>query len=185
MIFIYFIKTKIESLKNKLRVLAFYYFFGNLRLVIGKNLRIRGGKGVHRFGDNLKLYDNVIIECHSTKAKIETGKNCILSYGVILSCSNKILLGNDVWIGEYCSLRDSTHLFSSELSLSANKDYSLPIVIGNNVWIGRGSIVLPGTVIGDNVIIGANSLVKGYCEKDSLYAGSPAKFKKKLNETNI
>lgn len=185
MILFYFIKAKIESFKNKIRVLKFYYFFGKLHVVIGKNLRIRGGKGVHRFGDNLKIYDNVIIECHSKNAKIETGTNCILSYGVILSCSDKILLGNDVWIGEYCSLRDSTHLFSLELSLSTAKDYSLPIVIGNNVWIGRGSIILPGTVIGDNVIIGANSVVKGCCEKNSLYVGSPAKFKKKLNETKI
>lgn len=185
MTLIYFLKQQVESLQIKFRAILFWYFFKNINIVIGRNLRIRGGNGINSFGSKLVIYDNVVFEVYSKSAIIKIGTNCICSYGVIFSCSNKIEVGNNVWIGEYVSVRDSTHQFSISLPLGSGNDYISSIKIGNNVWIGRGSIILPGTVIGDNVIIGANSIVKGYCEKDSLYVGSPAKFKKKLNEINI
>ncbi|WP_085681144.1 acyltransferase [Limosilactobacillus reuteri] len=47
--------------------------------------------------------------------------------------------------------------------------------IGNNVFIGWGATILAGSTIGDNVIIGANSLVSGKIESNSVYAGIPAK----------
>lgn len=50
-----------------------------------------------------------------------------------------------------------------------------PVDIGSNVFIGWGVTVLCGAVIEDNVIIGANSVVAGRCESDSVYAGVPAK----------
>ena len=185
MFVISFFKKKIEVLHIKLRALLFWYFFKNSKIIIGRNLRIRGGEGSHSFGDRLVIYDNVVFEVYNKIAKISVRNNCIVSYGVIFSCSKRIEIGDNVWIGEYVSIRDSTHEFSKNLPLGTGTDFIDSIKIGDNVWIGRGSIILPGTVIGDNVIIGANSVVKGCCEKDSLYVGSPAKFKKKLNETKI
>lgn len=49
------------------------------------------------------------------------------------------------------------------------------ITIGNNVFIGINTTLLPGTTIGDNVIVGACSLVKGTLESNMVYAGIPAK----------
>ena len=48
-------------------------------------------------------------------------------------------------------------------------------IIGSNVFIGLNSIVLSGAHIGDNVIIGAGSVVSGEVSSDSVYAGNPAK----------
>lgn len=50
-----------------------------------------------------------------------------------------------------------------------------PVVIGNNVFLGWGCTVLAGSTIGDNVIIGANAVVSGRVESNSVYAGNPAK----------
>lgn len=55
-------------------------------------------------------------------------------------------------------------------------------VIGNNVFIGWGGTVLGGSIVGDNVIIGANSVVSGIVESDSVYAGNPAKKIMSLDE---
>ena len=49
------------------------------------------------------------------------------------------------------------------------------VKIGNNVFIGQNTTILKGTIIEDNVIIGANSLVNKKCESNSVYAGVPAK----------
>jgi len=54
-------------------------------------------------------------------------------------------------------------------------DYMDKIIIGDNVFIGLGAILLPGTRIGNNVIVGAGSVVKGELLSNSVYAGVPAK----------
>lgn len=47
------------------------------------------------------------------------------------------------------------------------------VVIGDNVFIGHGSVILCGTTIENNVIIGANSVVTGHIEANGVYAGNP------------
>ncbi|MDD3771856.1 MAG: acyltransferase [Weeksellaceae bacterium] len=66
-----------------------------------------------------------------------------------------------------------------------------PITIGNNVFIGMNSMLLPGTIIEDNVIIGAGSIVRGRIPANSIYSGNPAGFicdirehAKKMKEKN-
>lgn len=56
------------------------------------------------------------------------------------------------------------------------------VKIGKNVTIGANTIVSPGAVVEDNVIIGANSFVPQNMrlEKDSFYAGCPARLIRKL-----
>lgn len=48
------------------------------------------------------------------------------------------------------------------------------IKIGENVFIGMNSIILPGTFIGNHVIIGAGSVVRGEISDYSIVTGSPA-----------
>lgn len=50
------------------------------------------------------------------------------------------------------------------------------IIIGNNVWIGINVTILSGTKIGDNVIIGAGSIVRGELKPNSVYAGVPVRY---------
>lgn len=49
------------------------------------------------------------------------------------------------------------------------------IKLGNNIFIGYGAIILPGTIIEDNVVIGAGSVVKGLITANSVWAGAPIK----------
>lgn len=49
------------------------------------------------------------------------------------------------------------------------------IVIGNNCFIGYQACILKGTTIGDNVIIGARSVVKGNIPSNEIWAGVPAR----------
>jgi len=55
-------------------------------------------------------------------------------------------------------------------------DIFMPINIGNNVFLGYGCILLPGVRIGDNVVVGAGSVVKGILKDNSVYAGVPARY---------
>jgi len=49
------------------------------------------------------------------------------------------------------------------------------IKIGNNVFVGTNCIILYGTTIGDNCIVGAGSVVRGQYPENSVIVGNPAK----------
>ena len=57
-------------------------------------------------------------------------------------------------------------------------NYAQDVIIGNHVWIGAHSKILKGVTIGDNSIIGTNSLVTKNILKNSIAAGIPAKVLK-------
>ena len=85
-------------------------------------------------------------------------------------------------IGEYCKFASGVKILTHDYSRSVLRRYSGDIIgesgktiIGNNVFVGMDSIILMGTHIGDNVVIGAGSVVKGVIESNSVYAGNPAK----------
>lgn len=49
------------------------------------------------------------------------------------------------------------------------------VQIGNNCFIGYQALILKGSIIGDNVIIGARSVVKGIVPSNTVWAGVPAR----------
>jgi acetyltransferase-like isoleucine patch superfamily enzyme len=55
------------------------------------------------------------------------------------------------------------------------------IKIGNNVFFGNSCIILPNTIIGDNCIVGAGSVVRGKFPENSVIIGNPAKVVLKTN----
>lgn len=49
-------------------------------------------------------------------------------------------------------------------------------IIGNDVWFGYGATVLPGAKIGNGVIVGAGSVVRGNVPDYATVIGNPAKI---------
>jgi len=54
-------------------------------------------------------------------------------------------------------------------------------VIGNDCFIGMNSIILKGTKIGNNLIVGAGSVVHKSFPDNVIIAGNPAKIVKHLS----
>ncbi len=54
-------------------------------------------------------------------------------------------------------------------------DFFDKIIIGDNVFIGMNVTILLGTKMGNNIIVGAGSVVNGKLKSNSVYAGVPAK----------
>jgi len=49
-----------------------------------------------------------------------------------------------------------------------------PVVIGDGSWLGAGAIVLPGTRLGRNTVVGAASVVRGEFPDHAVLVGAPA-----------
>lgn len=96
-------------------------------------------------------------------------------------------------IGDNVTLSIRVTILAHDASTKKILDYTRigKVIIKDNVFIGANATILPGVTIGENSIIGANSVVTKSIPKDSVVAGNPAGvicslegFKKK-NKDNI
>lgn len=95
--------------------------------------------------------------------------NNVLIYGAIEPYRADIItMGDHVVIGANTTI--ITHC-----PISFYTGEPVEIILGNNVFIGKGCHILPGTIIGDNVMIGAGSVVASNIPSDSIAAGNPCR----------
>lgn len=85
-------------------------------------------------------------------------------------------------IGDHVNLTGPITILTHDYSWSVVKGKTgeilgneKPVTIGNNVFVGWGTTILCGTIIEDNVIIGAHAVVSGHLEHDSVWGGVPAR----------
>lgn len=95
-------------------------------------------------------------------------------------------------IGEYCKITSGVVILQHDYSRSVlRRKYgeiigeSKKTIIGNNCFIGMNSIILMGSQIGNNVIVGAGSVVSGKFPDNVIIAGNPARIIKNLDEFYI
>ncbi len=89
---------------------------------------------------------------------ITLGENFYANHNLVILDANKVEFGDNVFIGPNCGFYTSSHPLDYK-TRNKGLEYAKSIKIGNNVWIGGNVCVLPGVAIGDNVVIGAGSVV--------------------------
>ena len=93
----------------------------------------------------------------------------------------QIEIGHHVTIGQSVAILDHDHHYEMVEGKLVLEGYDInPVKIGNNVWIGDKSTILRGVTIGDNVIIGANTLVNKDVPSNSIIGGVPGKVLKTI-----
>jgi acetyltransferase-like isoleucine patch superfamily enzyme len=93
----------------------------------------------------------------------------------VIAAVSDIRIGREVLIGEHSSVRDSDHQSSAMERSRESRSRTTPVRIGDGVWIGAGCRILRGSDVGSGATVGANSVVKGLVEPDSVVAGAPAR----------
>lgn len=109
---------------------------------------------------------------------ISIGENFYANHNLIILDANKVQFGDNVFIAPNCGFYTSGHPLNVEIR-NSGLEYAKPIKVGNNVWIGGNVIVLPGVNIGDNVVIGAGSVVNKDIPANVVAVGNPCKVIKK------
>ena len=110
---------------------------------------------------------------------IFVGENFYMNHNCTILDGAKVEFGDNVFVAPNCGFYTAGHPLDYE-TRNKGLEYAKPIKIGNNVWIGGNVIVLPGVNIGDNVVIGAGSVVNKDIPSNSMAVGIPCKVIKKI-----
>ena len=108
---------------------------------------------------------------------ITIGKNVFINHDCSFLDLGGINIGDNVLIGPKVNLVSENHpVHPSQRKFLIGK----PIVIKNNAWIGAAATILAGVTVGENSIVGAGSIVTKDVPDNTIVAGNPAKFLKRI-----
>jgi acetyltransferase-like isoleucine patch superfamily enzyme len=109
---------------------------------------------------------------------LRTGSDCGFATGCfVASGSGGIELGDHVICGPNVAIIGGNYRYAAlDVPFEQQGFFSVGVRIGRNVWIGANSTILDGSVIGDNTIVVANSLVNRRFPPNVILQGNPAKI---------
>lgn len=178
------IKKKFGEIKENSKIGINFSIIGSENIKIGKNFS--GGDGVSLW--TWSTYNGVKSVC---KPSLIIGNDVTITNNCVITCSNKIEIGDGTLLGMGTFITDNSHgsnmnLEELKMSPSIRPLYSKgPVNIGKNVWTGTNVCIMPGVRIGDGAIIGANSVVTHDIPVACIAVGAPAKVIKIIGSDDI
>ena len=112
---------------------------------------------------------------------VHFGNFVYANYGLTLVDDTHIYVGDQTMFGPHVTLATAGHPIDPQLR-AKGLQYNLPIRIGRNCWLGAGVIVMPGVTIGDNVVIGAGSIVTKDIPSNVVAVGNPCRVLRAVGE---
>lgn len=112
---------------------------------------------------------------------VHFGKYVYANFNVTFVDDTHIYVGDYTMLGPNVILATGGHPILPELREQAYQ-YNMPVRIGRNCWLGAGVIVLPGVTIGDNVVVGAGSVVTKDLPDNVVAVGNPCRIMREIGE---
>ena len=140
------------------------------RIMFYKNVEFSGLISIHhtvklygRSGGTVALGDRVFADRQcaivAVGGKLTIGDHTFINSNCTIVSHERIAIGSNCMFGPNVCVYDHDHKFGFE---GVSNDYNTSeVTIGNNCWIGANTVILRGTHIGDNSVIGAGTVVKG------------------------
>lgn len=141
-------------------------FMGKVDL---KNKNVKIGKNVHFRGDCILDGTGPIV----------IGDNVRINQGTIIyaSVGGGVYIGSGTGIAAYCYIIDMDHgTKADDKGYYLQQDTVKKIEIGNNVWIANNCTILKGSVIHNNAVCAAKTVITGKeIPENAIIAGVPGR----------
>lgn len=110
-------------------------------------------------------------------AHLTIGDNFQMNDSCHIACAEHVVIGDDVLIASRVFISDHDHRIPDigQSPLTSGLD-TAKVSIGSRVWLGEGVCILKGVTIGDDVVVGANSVVTKDIPSGTVCVGAPARI---------
>ena len=157
-----------------------------VRFECGRNLRVYGklsivGPGLVRFGDDVVVDMVVTPWTYDPGATIEVGDGTYLN-GTQFGCARHIAIGARSILARASVMDTNFHSTAVDRHESGASVKVAPVHIGSNVWVAANVGILPGTMIGDNSVVGFGAVCSGSYPANALIATARATVVRQLDE---
>ena len=112
---------------------------------------------------------------------VHFGDNIYANFNLTLVDDTHIYVGDCTMFGPNVTVATAGHPILPELRAQGYQ-YNAPVHIGKNCWIGAGAIILPGVTSGDNVVVGAGSVVTKDLPDNVVAVGNPCRVLRPVGE---
>ncbi len=113
----------------------------------------------------------------ATSPVLRLGARCSIGRGSHLVAHRSVMIGDDVMTGPHCYVTDQNHAYGDpDTPVGQQWPAEAPVEVGAGSWLGAGSVVLPGTRLGRNTVVGAGAVVRGEFPDHAVLAGVPARL---------
>jgi acetyltransferase-like isoleucine patch superfamily enzyme len=147
---------------------GFLFFGRRLELQIAR----RGGVD---FGPFVWVGDGSKIRCH--EGVVAIGGKTVIGQECTISAYQSIRIGEQCVIADRAMFIDFDHgVVEVERPIRVQGIYKRDVEVGSNVWIGYGACILRGVRVGDNSVIGTNSVVTRDVPANAVVGGIPARL---------
>lgn len=163
-------KAKFSYFGVNAKILPPYRILNPQNIVIGDRVAIREGCHINAFKDlsflrgyiEKRYQDDFEDSQYRYDSQITFEHTSQLGRFLFMSCTNSITVQDHVVFSERVFVGDNNHSFTHPdvpIVQQPNKRGE-PVVIGRGSWIGVGAAILAGARLGQNTVVGANSVVK-------------------------
>jgi acetyltransferase-like isoleucine patch superfamily enzyme len=119
---------------------------------------------------------------HGCKVRVHEGE-CSIGAKTVLGQECTISAFQHVSIGRECILADRVMLIDfdhgvveADRPIRAQGIYKRDVRVGHNVWVGYGACFLRGATVGNNCVIGTNTVITKDVPPDAVVAGAPPRI---------
>jgi len=143
---------------------------------VGPRVVLQVGKGAQiKLGRWAWLGHGTKVRCH--EGVVEIGAKTVMGQECTISAFQHVKIGRECVIADRVMFIDFDHgVVEVERPIRLQGIYKRDVNVGNNVWIGYGACILRGVTVGDNAIIGTNSVVTKDVPPNAVVGGLPAKL---------
>lgn len=98
----------------------------------------------------------------------------VVSWGTVIHCSNDVHIGSRTIIGEYTTIADSVHYFTTPDEHVWHNVRVGSVAIDHNTWVCAKATLGRGADVGSHCIVGASAVVTIKVPDESIVSGAPA-----------
>ncbi|HEX3911435.1 MAG TPA: acyltransferase [Solirubrobacteraceae bacterium] len=153
--------------RGRLKTDGLCFICPQVKLEIGRHATLRIGRWAWvGHGSKIRVHEG----------EVEIGAKTVMGQECTISAYQHVSIGRECILADRVMLIDFDHgVTEVDRPIRLQGIYKRDVRVGPNVWIGYGACVLRGVSVGENSVVGTNSVVPKDVPANAVVGGVPAR----------